>query len=79
MREANDIDIWTFARDHGFTLITKDSDFNALVTLRGSPPRVIWIRRPNCSTKEIETLLQQSIPLLQAFENQSSDGLLILL
>ena len=64
LREANDVAVWTFAKENAFTLVTKDSDFNALVTLRGFPPRVIWVRRPNCSTGEIEALLRQSIPLL---------------
>ena len=76
--EASDLDVWTFARDNGFTLVTKDSDFNALLTLRGFPPRVIWIRRGNCSTKEIEDILRQSSVLLQSFENQNTNGLLIL-
>lgn len=79
LSEGSDLAVWTFAKDNGFTLVTKDSDFNALMTLRGFPPRVIWIRRANCSTKEIEHLLRQNIPLLHSFETQNADGLLILL
>jgi len=79
LREASDLAVWTFAKDNGFTLITKDTDFNALLTLRGFPPRVIWIRRANCSTREIEHLLRQNIPLLHSFEKQNADGLLILM
>ncbi len=32
---ADDVDIWTFARTNGYTIVTKDNDFNALSALRG--------------------------------------------
>lgn len=79
LSEATDLAVWTFARDNGFTLVTKDSDFNSFVSLRGFPPRIVWIRRANCSTKEIEALIQANITVLQSFEDQVSGGLLILL
>ncbi len=37
LTNADDLTVWTYARVNGFTLITKDNDFNALVTLRGFP------------------------------------------
>ena len=79
LRDSSDIAVWNYARDHDLTLVTKDSDFNALVTLLGFPPRVIWIRRGNCSTNDIHHLLRQNISLLHTFEEQENDGLLILL
>lgn len=79
LSEASDFAVWVFAKENGFTLVTKDNDFNTLVTLRGFPPRVIWIRRANCSSKEIEYLLRDNIQVLQSFESQGKDGLLILM
>ena len=38
---ALDETVWTFAREHGYTLVTKDSDFHELSLLRGAPPKVI--------------------------------------
>jgi predicted nuclease of predicted toxin-antitoxin system len=37
--KASDTEVWNFARDNGFTLVTKDSDFYDLSLLRGVPPR----------------------------------------
>ncbi len=54
---AADEDVWTFASEHGFTIVTKDSDFSRRAFLFGHPPKVIWIRTGNCSTDEIEGLL----------------------
>ena len=36
--------------------LSDHSDFNELLILRGFPPKVIWIRLGNCSTKTIESL-----------------------
>ncbi|MDX2286191.1 MAG: DUF5615 family PIN-like protein, partial [Bacteroidia bacterium] len=47
---ADDRQVWEFARQAQFAIITKDNDFNELSQLLGYPPYVIWIRRGNCST-----------------------------
>lgn len=53
-----DAAVWEHARAHEFTIVSKDADYHALSQLRGSPPKVIWIRRGNCSTSEIATPLR---------------------
>ncbi|MEZ4670006.1 MAG: DUF5615 family PIN-like protein [Anaerolineae bacterium] len=39
---SSDLDVWTVARRESFCLVTKDADFNELVTTNGFPPKVIW-------------------------------------
>ena len=51
--------MWNFAHEQAFTLVTKDADFSEMREVLGFPPKVIWIRRGNCSTRQIESLLQQ--------------------
>lgn len=58
LAEAPDADVWRYARERGLTVVTKDSDFNDLAVLTGPPPHVVWLRRGNCSTAEIEALLR---------------------
>jgi predicted nuclease of predicted toxin-antitoxin system len=36
--------IWDIAKTENNTIVTKDSDFNELLILKGFPPKVIWIR-----------------------------------
>ena len=43
--------IWEYAKCHGFVLVSKDSDFHERSLLYGHPPKVVWIRRGNCSTR----------------------------
>lgn len=58
---AQDAEIWDFAKKKDYTVVTKDADFAERVLLFNSPPRVIWIRRGNCSTKEIEKILRENL------------------
>ena len=76
MGTANDSEVWEFAKKEGFTLVTKDNDFNDLVTFLGFPPKVIWIRRGNCSTNDIKELLISNIEKIKAFISDSTNGIL---
>ena len=57
--QADDEEVWVYARREGFLIVTKDADFSDLCLLFGFPPKVIWIRRGNCETKEIEAILRR--------------------
>lgn len=46
---APDEHVWAFARDNGYTIVSKDSDLSEISLVHGFPPSVIWIRRGNCS------------------------------
>jgi predicted nuclease of predicted toxin-antitoxin system len=51
---ATDLVIWAYARDQGFTVVSKDDDFRSLSLVNGAPPKVIWLRIGNASTAGIE-------------------------
>jgi predicted nuclease of predicted toxin-antitoxin system len=76
---ARDYQVWTFAHENGFTIVTRDADYQDLITLEGFPPKVIWIRRGNCSTSEIEALLRDGRDALQTLAGDDNAGLLTLL
>jgi predicted nuclease of predicted toxin-antitoxin system len=40
----NDEDIWNYALNNDCIILTHDSDFVDLVTLRGFPPKIIQLR-----------------------------------
>ena len=54
LARATDAAIWRYARGHDLAIVSKDSDFHQVSFLRGAPPKVIWIRRGNCTTADIE-------------------------
>jgi len=68
--------IWDHALQHGFTIVTKDSDYEQFSVLRGAPPRVIWLRTGNCTTAYLTDLLSRHRELIAAFGQSASDSIL---
>lgn len=64
---ADDRIVWRYAESEGFTIVTKDADFNDLAVLLDSPPQVIWLRLGNCTTKQVETHLRENVEIIEAF------------
>ncbi len=75
---TDDAEIWKYAADGGFTVVSKDSDFYDRSVLHGHPPKVIQLRVGNCSTIEIETLLRSHVELMSHFERTDDESVLIL-
>jgi predicted nuclease of predicted toxin-antitoxin system len=78
MDQDDDLLIWDYALQNDYVIVTRDSDYNDLSLIRGFPPKVIWIRRGNCSTKEIETILRLSTQDIHKFFQNPSLGILTL-
>jgi predicted nuclease of predicted toxin-antitoxin system len=75
---AEDADIWQYAKDHGFTIVSKDSDFQERSVLLGQPPKLIWLRAANCSSREIEHRLRMAYPVIKKFAQQAEESCLVL-
>lgn len=77
--QAPDHEVHEYARREGFLLVTKDADFSELSLLRGFPPKVIWIRRGNCSMTTIEQILRRHHDNIKALDGDPIMGVLTLL
>jgi predicted nuclease of predicted toxin-antitoxin system len=76
MPEADDAEIWGFAKVQEFCIVTQDADFAERSRLYGSPPKVIWLRCGNAPTSRVESILRIGAETIQAFlENNSLDCL----
>ena len=76
--KATDEAVWNYAREHVFTIVSKDSDFHERSLLLGYPPKVVWIRRGNCSTQEIEELLREHAAEVEKLASDPDAAFLIL-
>lgn len=69
---GEDTAVWEFARLQNLVIVTKDADFQERSLMAGAPPKVIWIRRGNCSTSDIEAILRrhfdEALQLMQGDE-----------
>ena len=59
LHRADDLQLWTYAREQGLTIVSLDADFADLSILHGAPPKVIWLRCGNRPTEYVERLLRQ--------------------
>lgn len=71
--------IWEYAKTHGYMLVSKDSDFHESSLLYGHPPKVVWIRRGNCSVRQIELILRTKARDIERLEADEEMTFLILL
>jgi predicted nuclease of predicted toxin-antitoxin system len=78
LASADDIAVWAYAAEHGLIIISKDADFHPLSFLKGAPPKAVWIRRGNCSTRDIEAILRARRGDLAAFEAAADAAFLII-
>lgn len=76
--QASDKEIWEYAQREGFLIVTKDADFSDLCMLLGFPPKVIWIRRGNCRTADIEMMLRHHYFYVEALEKDGTLSILTL-
>lgn len=64
-----DMVIWEYAREHGFAVVSADSDFLDLAARRGRPPAVIHLANCNYRTRLVEDLLRRNSLRIAEFEN----------
>lgn len=75
---AQDNEIWEYANKNDYLIVSKDSDFSEISFIRGFPPKVIWIRRGNCSTKDIEELFRREYNQIEKLYQSKAIGILLL-
>ncbi|MGH9897426.1 MAG: DUF5615 family PIN-like protein [Pyrinomonadaceae bacterium] len=76
--QASDKEIWEYAMRERFIIVTRDADFSDLCMLLGFPPKVIWIRRGNCTTRGIELILRNHFDDVNSLNDDELTGVLTL-
>jgi predicted nuclease of predicted toxin-antitoxin system len=72
MENKTDIEIWEFAKNENYTLVSFDSDFCDIANLYGHPPKIIWLRTGNLPTKRIANVLIKQSKEINAFITQEA-------
>ncbi len=67
MDAANDKQVWAYAQQNGYILVTQDSDFHEMSVLYGHPPKVIWLKCGNQPRRRIVEILLSITEEVQAF------------
>jgi len=52
LQRSSDDEVWRFAKEHGFAIVTKDADFVERSILEGAPPKVLRLNIGNATTQQ---------------------------
>lgn len=71
LEKASDIEIWKYAQENGYVIVTRDADFYELsLHYQVNPPKVIWLRVANVSKDAVlKLLLNNKILIIEQFNN----------
>lgn len=69
LENSSNKQIWEYAKEHDFTIVTFDSDFYDFSLVWGHPPKTIWIRTYNQTTKNVEEILRKHMNTLIDFQD----------
>ncbi len=69
-----DFVIWDYAQKEDYCIVTFDSDFYDQSIIKGHPPKLIWIRTENSTTRNLEKLLIEKAAHIRNFadDNEAS-------
>lgn len=59
---AGDYEIYKYAKQNGYVIMSKDDDFLNQIEKHGSPPAMIWITCGNTSNARMREILASSLP-----------------
>ena len=69
MEQASDMDLWRYAKQENFVVVTRDADFQEIALVHGHPPSVIWLKTENPSKAvTLKLLLDYREHIVQALQ-----------
>ena len=72
LKGCPDGEIWDYAREHDFVILTKDSDFQERSVILGHPPKVVWLRIGNCNLRLMLEGVVQHATEIQKMEHDDA-------
>jgi predicted nuclease of predicted toxin-antitoxin system len=66
LQRASDAEVWQYAKDHEFVIVSKDEDFVAMANLIGQPPRLMKLSLGNCSNEHVWSALSRQHALIES-------------
>jgi len=73
-----DEEVWEHARTNGFTVVSKDSDFQQRSLLHGHPPKVVWLRIGNCTRDQIVRIINAHEQDIRDLDTSPFESVLVL-
>ena len=78
LHDVPDETVWLYAREHDFTVVSKDADFSEISMQLGYPPKLIWLKIKNWSTDQVEALIRSGYSRVIELPAATDRGILVL-
>ncbi len=78
LRGFSDEAVWDYAHANGFTIVSKDSDFQQRSLLYGHPPKIVWLRIGNCTRSQLVQLITAHEQDIRALDTDPFESVLVL-
>ena len=75
---ATDRQIWEYAREHDYLIVSKDEDFHQMALVDGPPPKLIWVRLGNCTTGDVERAIHRGRETILGFVDDQRASVLVI-
>ena len=69
--KASDVQIWEYAREHDFAIVTLDADFHEYSMLNGGPPLIVWLK---CGNQPRNVILDKLLSNSKAIQKAQQDA-----
>ncbi len=76
MSTTDDSKVWDYAKANDLIIVSKDSDMHDLSLVFGNPPKVLWIKLGNCSSRQVESLIRKGFNVIEMFYEDDEVSLL---
>ncbi|MBC3788130.1 DUF5615 family PIN-like protein [Spirosoma utsteinense] len=74
---ADDYQIWEYARQNNYSVVSFDKDIPDIGSVKGFPPKIIWLRTGNMSNQSILSLFLDHFEEFDAFIADEKKGCLM--
>jgi predicted nuclease of predicted toxin-antitoxin system len=78
LAQSTDRQIWDFAGQNDYVIVSKDSDFRQLAFLFGPPPKAVWLDVGNVSSSTILELIRSSRETINDFADNTEESFMLL-
>ncbi len=72
LEKFSDKQIWEYAKENDYIIVTFDAGFYGFSLVWGHPPKIIWIRTYNQTTKNAEEILRKYMITMQEFLEENN-------
>jgi len=79
LENSSDFEIFEYAKNNNFAVVTFDSDFVDLNAMYGTPPKIVYLNTGNLTTNNVSELLICNVLRINHYLNSESDDILEIL